>query len=45
MNRLNVRFSGDNLTDEDYTFTQGSEDQRLFSLGRTFTINFGFSAF
>ena len=42
---LNVRFTAENLTDEDYRFTQGPEDQRLFRLGRTFTVSFGFSAF
>jgi len=43
--RLNVRLSGENLTDSNYEFTQGGQVQRLFRLGRTFTINFGFSAF
>ena len=42
---LNVRVTAENLLDADYRFTQGSEDQRLFSLGRTFTVSFGFSAF
>jgi outer membrane receptor protein involved in Fe transport len=42
---LNVRFTAENLTDEDYRFTQGPEDQRLFRLGRTFTVSFGFAAF
>jgi outer membrane receptor protein involved in Fe transport len=44
-NRVNFRFSADNLTDEDFEFTQGGELQRLFNLGRTYTFNFGFSAF
>lgn len=43
--RLNVRFTADNLTDEDYEFRQGGEIQRIYRLGRTFAINFGFSAF
>ena len=43
--KLNVRFSADNLTDADYEFTQGAQLQRLFNLGRTFTLNFGFSPF
>lgn len=43
--RLNVRFSAENLTDADYEFTQGGQVQRAFKLGRTFAINFGFSAF
>jgi outer membrane receptor protein involved in Fe transport len=42
---LNLRFTAENLTDEDYRFTQGPEDQRLFRLGRTFTVSFNFSAF
>ena len=42
---LNVRFTAENLTDQDYRFTQGPEDQRLFQLGRTFTLSFGFAAF
>ncbi|MEZ5421076.1 MAG: TonB-dependent receptor [Vicinamibacterales bacterium] len=44
-NRLNVRASVDNLTDVDYKFTQSDQLQRLFNRGRTFTINFGLSAF
>jgi hypothetical protein len=43
--KFTVRFGAENLTDSDYRFTQGSEDQRLFKLGRTFTLSFGFSAF
>jgi len=43
--RLSVRFGAENLADSDYRFTQGPEDQRLFNLGRTFTLSFGFSAF
>jgi TonB-dependent receptor len=42
---LNVRFTAENLTDSDYRFTQGVEDQRLFTLGRTFTVSFGFTPF
>jgi TonB-dependent receptor len=44
-NRLNVRASVDNLTDVDFKFTQSDRLQRLFNRGRTFTINFGLSAF
>ena len=43
--RLNIRFSAENLTDPDYEFTQGGQTQRLYRLGRTFAVNFGFSAF
>jgi TonB-dependent receptor len=42
---LNVRFTAENLADSDYRFTQGVEDQRLFNLGRTFTVSFGFTPF
>lgn len=44
-NKLNVRFSADNLTDESFEFFQGGLPQRSFDMGRTFSINFGFSAF
>jgi outer membrane receptor protein involved in Fe transport len=43
--RLNVRVSLDNLTNADYGFTQGSEVQRLFKLGRTVSVSFGYSWF
>lgn len=43
--KLNVRFGADNLTDEDFRFTQGGHPQRRYGLGRTFTLNFGFAAF
>jgi TonB-dependent receptor len=43
--RLNIRFSAENLTDPSYEFTQGGQVQRTFKLGRTFAVNFGFSAF
>jgi TonB-dependent receptor len=43
--KLNVRFGVDNLTDADYEFSQGGQLQRLFTFGRTFTLNLGFSAF
>jgi outer membrane receptor protein involved in Fe transport len=43
--KLNLRVSAENLTDEDYRSTQSSQIQRLYRLGRTFTFNFGFSAF
>ncbi|MGE3273875.1 MAG: TonB-dependent receptor [Vicinamibacterales bacterium] len=45
VNRLNFKFSADNLTNEAYEFTQGDRLQRSFSLGRTFAFNVGFSAF
>jgi len=43
--RLNVRFSAENLTDADYLFTQGSEHQRLFKLGRVFGFSLGINMF
>jgi TonB-dependent receptor len=43
--RINFRFSAENLTDEEYAYTQGGLIQRRFELGRTFSFNFGFSAF
>jgi outer membrane receptor protein involved in Fe transport len=45
LDRLNVRFGVDNITDQDYEFTQGGQTQRLFHLGRTVTFGLGFSAF
>jgi hypothetical protein len=42
-NRMSARFQIDNLADADYRFTQGDEDQRLFRLGRTFGLSFGYS--
>ena len=43
--KLSVRFSAENLTDEDYLSNQGGQLQRLYNLGRTFSFNFGYSAF
>jgi TonB-dependent receptor len=43
--RFNVRFSVDNLTDSDYLFTQGVEEQRVFRLGRTYGVSVGLSVF
>jgi hypothetical protein len=43
--RLTLRFSADNLTDESIEYGQGGELQRRFTLGRTFALQFGFSAF
>ncbi len=45
MDRLNLRFSVDNLTDADYEFTQGGQLQRLFNLGRTFAFTVGYQVF
>lgn len=43
--RLTLRLSADNLTNDPFEFTQGDLRQRYFELGRTFSVNFGFSAF
>jgi outer membrane receptor protein involved in Fe transport len=43
--RLTLRFSVDNLTDSDYLFTQGTEDQRRYKLGRTVALALGLSMF
>ena len=43
--RLDVRVSAQNLTDEIYQLNQGGELQQSFKLGRTYSFNFGFSAF
>ena len=50
LNRLSVRLTLENLTDPDYLWTQGLEegqveDQRLFRLGRTIGLSFGYSFF
>jgi outer membrane receptor protein involved in Fe transport len=42
---LNVRFSAENLNNVRYRFTQGVEDQRLFQIGRTLNLSFGYSVF
>ena len=43
--RMNVKLSLDNLTDAPYLFSQGGEDQRRFTLGRTVGLSVGFRAF
>jgi hypothetical protein len=43
--RLNVRFSGENLTDVAVKYLQGPQTHREFKLGRTFAFQLGFSAF
>jgi hypothetical protein len=42
---VSLRLSVDNIADEPFEFTQGGLLQRRYEHGRTFTINFGFSAF
>jgi TonB-dependent receptor len=42
---LGLRLTVDNLTDSEYLFTQGSEEQRVFKLGRTIGLSFSYSLF
>ena len=44
---LGVRLTLENVTDTDYRFTQsgGADPQRLFHLGRTVALSFGFNVF
>jgi len=42
---LTFRFNAENLTDEDFMFTQGGLTQRRFKLGRAFQFSVGVSAF
>jgi len=43
--RLGIRLSLENLTDDPYEFTQGGQPQRSFKLGRTAMVSFGLDAF
>ncbi len=43
--RFNLRLNAENLTDADYLFTQGTEHQRLFKLGRVFGFSLGINVF
>jgi outer membrane receptor protein involved in Fe transport len=43
--RLNLRFSVENLTDAEWLFTQGNRDQRTFKLGRVYGLAFGYDVF
>lgn len=45
INRFNVRFTVDNVTDAEWLFTQGAETQRLFKLGRTVGLSVGLNVF
>ena len=42
---LNIRLGFENLTDSEFLFTQGSEDQRSYKLGRVAGISFGYNIF
>ena len=43
--RFSVRISGENLTDSEYLFTQGTATQRTFKFGRTFGVSVGLNVF
>jgi hypothetical protein len=43
--RATIRLNGDNLNNPRYLFTQGAADQRVFRMGRVFTLSFGYSLF
>ena len=46
--RLGIRFNVENLTDADYLFTQTlttEATQRLYKLGRTISLSFGYNVF
>jgi TonB-dependent receptor len=43
--KLNFRFSIENLTDPTWQFTQGDRSQRAFKLGRTFGFALGYDVF
>jgi hypothetical protein len=42
---LNVKVSAENVTDEEFDFTQGGLIQRRYQLGRTVAVSFGVSVF
>jgi hypothetical protein len=42
---LGIRLTLENLTDAGYRFTQGAEEQRLYKLGRTVAVSFGYNVF
>jgi TonB-dependent receptor len=43
--RMNIRLALENLTDSEFRFTQGTEDQRIYKLGRIVALSFGYSLF
>ncbi len=45
INRFNLRLTVENLTDAEFRFTQGADDQRLYKLGRTLGFGVGFNVF
>ena len=45
LGKLKLRFSAENLGDSPVRFLQGPETHRTFTLGRTYALQVGFSAF
>jgi TonB-dependent receptor len=45
LRRFNLRLTLENLTDSEFKFTQGVEDQRVFKLGRIVALSFGVNVF
>lgn len=45
LGRFHFRVSGENLTDSEYSFTQGGRSQRSFKFGRTFGMSVGLNVF
>jgi TonB-dependent receptor len=43
--QLALRVTFDNLTDQEYLYTQGIEDQRFYKTGRAIMFSFGYSFF
>ena len=45
LGRASIRLNMENLNNARYRFTQGPEDQRLFRIGRTIALSFGYNLF
>jgi hypothetical protein len=43
--KYSIRFTGENLADNHYHWTQGEFTQRSFRLGRTFTVGLAVNIF
>ena len=43
--KVNFRLTFENLTDTEHLFTQGSEEQRVYKLGRVTAFSLSFNAF
>jgi TonB-dependent receptor len=43
--RFTLRLNGENLTDAQYLFTQGDQNQRRYKLGRTVALAFSYNVF